>query len=72
MIKSGQTRGACDTHKGPKNTYRIVGGNQWKRDCLGALGIDERITSKRIFRKQDKMVCTGFIWLKVGTSGGPL
>jgi len=48
MIKPRQTSGACDTHKGAKNAYRTLGGNQWKRHRLEAVWIDERIILKTI------------------------
>jgi hypothetical protein len=42
------------------------------RGHLEDLGIDEKIISERIFRKQGGRVQTGCIWLRIGTSGGPL
>jgi hypothetical protein len=42
------------------------------RDYLENLGIDGRITSELILEKQGGELWTGFIWLKIGTSGGIL
>jgi hypothetical protein len=35
-------------------------------------GVHGRILLKRIFRKWDREEWTGFIWLRIGTRGGPL
>jgi hypothetical protein len=43
----------------------------WKgRHHLGAMGVDERKTLKRILQKFDVTVRAGFIWLTTGVSGG--
>jgi hypothetical protein len=42
------------------------------RDHPKDLGVDGNIKLRRILRKQGGNVWTGFIWLKIGTSGGPL
>jgi len=34
--------------------------------------LDGRIKLKRIFKKQNGEAYTGWIWLRIGTSGGPL
>jgi len=43
-----------------------------ERDHLGDLGIDERIILKLIFKKSDRRVWIGLIWLRIGTGGGLL
>jgi hypothetical protein len=35
-------------------------------------GVDGRIRLERISRKEGRMVWTGCIWLRIGTSGGLL
>jgi hypothetical protein len=46
----------------------------WYKNLKGRyrynLGVDGRIL-KWISNKQDATVCTGFIWLRIGTRGGP-
>jgi hypothetical protein len=36
---------------------------------LEDLGIDGRIILQLILKKQDKWVCAGLMWLRIGTSG---
>jgi hypothetical protein len=43
-------------------------GNTNRRDHLQDLGFD-RIILKWILKKQDEGMWTGFIWLRIGTSG---
>jgi len=52
------------------NEYRGLVGKCEKRDHLKDLGLGGRI-SKWIFRK-GKMVRPGFVWLRIGRSGGLL
>jgi hypothetical protein len=40
------------------------------RDHLEDLGVDDRIILEWILGKYDVKVCTGFIWIRIGTSGG--
>jgi hypothetical protein len=42
------------------------------RDSLWRLGIDGRITLEWMLRKQGEKVWTGFVWLRLGSSGGLL
>jgi hypothetical protein len=42
------------------------------RDHFEDLGVDGRIRSKRTLKKLGGRVWTGFIWLRIGTSGGLL
>jgi hypothetical protein len=51
---------------------KILTGFWWEnlkgRKHLEDLGEDERIILKCILKKQDGRVCTGLIWLRIGTS----
>jgi len=47
-------------------------GNLRERDHLGDPGADVRIILKWIFKKWDRRVWTGLIWLRIGTGGGLL
>jgi hypothetical protein len=42
------------------------------RDHVENPGADENVTGKWIVRKQTGKLQTGFIWLRIGTSGGLL
>jgi hypothetical protein len=48
-------------------------GNVKERDHLEDQGVDRRVILKWIFRKWDeKGPWTGLIWLRIGTTSGPL
>jgi len=63
---------------GPCSAYweeeRPIQGFGWEklrvREHLGDSGVDGRIILRLIFRKWDVGVCTGSIWLRIGTGGG--
>jgi len=40
------------------------------KDHLGDLGVDGRIILKLIIKIYDMSVCTGYVWLRIGTRGG--
>jgi hypothetical protein len=42
----------------------------WGKKPLEYLGYDGKIILKRILTKHDMRPWTGFIWLRIGTSGG--
>jgi hypothetical protein len=52
-----------------RNSYTVFGGKPEGKMPLDVYG---RITFKLILNKEDNVVLTGFIWLKIGTSGGLL
>jgi hypothetical protein len=41
-----------------------------ERGHLKDLGMDGVIILKLIFKKWDRVACTGLIWLRIGTGGG--
>ena len=47
-------------------------GNLKEREHLGDPGLDGWIILRWIFRKWDVGICTGSIWLRIGTDGGNL
>jgi hypothetical protein len=47
-------------------------GNLKARDRLEYLGVDGRALFKWILKTWDSRFRTGFIWLRIGTSGGLL
>jgi len=47
-------------------------GNLRERDYLGDLDVVRRIILRWIFRELDVGICTGWIWLRIGTGGGHL
>jgi hypothetical protein len=57
---------------GEKNTCRILVEKPEERDHWEDLDVGGRIILRRILERSDGVVWTGFIWLKIGTSGGLL
>jgi hypothetical protein len=55
-----------------RNAYYILVGNLMGRDHLEDLGVDGNIILQWILGKWCGRVWTGFIWLRIGTSGGLL
>jgi hypothetical protein len=63
--------GECSMH-GAKHAYAILVGKPEGKRPLGELGIGKRIISEWILVRWDEVVWTGWIWLRIGTSGGLL
>jgi hypothetical protein len=55
-----------------RNAYNILVGEPKGRDHFEDLVVNGKIIMELILEKQDGSVSTGFIWLRIGTSGGPL
>jgi hypothetical protein len=55
-----------------RNTYNILAGKPEEKNYLDDLGVDGRIIREWILGKSRGRVWTGFIWLRIGTSGGLL
>jgi hypothetical protein len=49
---------------------KFSSGNLKGRDHLEDLGVDVKLILKSILRKYSGKMWTGFIWLRIGTSGG--
>jgi hypothetical protein len=71
MLKSRKIRWAGHLARmGEKrNAYRILVGKPEGKEDLNVSG---RIILRWILEMQDGVVWTGLIWLRIGTSGGPL
>jgi hypothetical protein len=52
-----------------RNAYRVLVGNTEGKRQVGRLHVGGRIIKKWILKKWNGIVCTGFIWLKMATSG---
>jgi hypothetical protein len=61
--------GKCRRMIGIGNACIILVGKLEKMRPLKNLGIDGRIVLKWILRKQYAGMCTGFMWLRIRTSG---
>jgi len=46
------------------------GGGREGREQFEDIGVEERIMIKLLFNTWDRVTCTGFIWLRIGTGGG--
>ena len=65
--------GACGAYGGGERGAQGYGwGNLRERDHWGGPDADGRIILRRIFRKWEGVVGTGWSWLRIGTGGGHL
>jgi hypothetical protein len=65
--------GACSTHgRDEKYITKFLSENPKGRDHSEDLGVDGRSILKCILGKVGGKVWTGFIWLRIGISGGLL
>jgi hypothetical protein len=55
-----------------RSAYMILVGKPEERDHLEDLCVDGRIILKRILKKWDGRIWTGFIWLRIETGRGLL
>jgi hypothetical protein len=65
--------GACSTHgKDEKCIQNFLSENLKRRDHEGEPAADRRIILERILKKQGGKSWSGFIWFRIGRSGGNL
>ena len=62
MARMGEGRGV----------HRVLMGKPEGKRPLGRPRLDGRIILRRIFRKWEGVMGTGWSWLRIGTSGGHL
>jgi hypothetical protein len=55
-----------------RGVHRILVGNMRERDLWGDTDVDGRVILRWIFRKWERVVRTGWSWLRIGTGGGNL
>jgi hypothetical protein len=63
---------ACKTHREKRNAYIVWVGNSKKRDHYEDVDVGASIILKRILEKENGLVQTGFIWVRMSTTGGLL
>jgi hypothetical protein len=64
--------GACGAYGGEQVCTGCWWGNLRERGHWGDPDVDERIILGWIFRKFERVVETGWSWLRIGTGGEPL
>ena len=52
-----------------RGVYRVLVGNMRENDHCEDPGVDGKMILRWIFRKWEGVVGTGWIWLRIGTSG---
>ena len=62
--------GACGAYGGGERCAQVSSGEAWERDHWGDPGVDGRIILRWFFGKWEELE-TGWIWLRIGTCGGP-
>jgi hypothetical protein len=63
---------ACDTNGEKRNAYKILVGKPEGKRPLGRRRHKWVNNIKRFLERYNGMVWIGLIWLRIGTSGGPL
>jgi hypothetical protein len=53
-----------------RNAYRVLWESQRERDHWEDVDVGGRIISKWVLERQDEVVWTGLIWLRIETIGG--
>jgi hypothetical protein len=71
-IKEDEMGSACSMNREKMNAYRILVGKPEKKRPLGRARRSWKVLLRWILEKQDGVIWTGFIWLAIGTSRGPL
>jgi hypothetical protein len=51
-----------------RNAYKILAGKPKGKKPLEELGVDGRKILQWILQKEGGKLCTGFMWLRIGTS----
>jgi len=67
QINNNEMVGACSTYRARRVAYMVLVGKPEGKNHLENQTVDGRIILKRIIRKWDLGVWTGFIWLRIGT-----
>jgi hypothetical protein len=70
QLKKDGVDKACSTHDKMRNTREISVVKPERRGQLGPLGVDEKVLLKWILKQQYVRMRIGFIWLRIGISGG--
>jgi hypothetical protein len=55
-----------------RGVHRVLVGKPEGKRPVGDSNLDERIILRWIFRKLERVVGTGWSWLRIGTGGGHL
>jgi len=73
VVSFNEMGGACGTYGGRGEVYTgFWWGNLREIDHWGDPDVDGGIILRRIFRKWEGVVGTGWSWLRIGTGGGHL
>ena len=70
-IEKIEMGGTCCTY-GRRDVHKVLVGKPDGKRPLGRPNLDGRIILRRIFRKWEGVVGTGWSWLRIGTGGGRL
>jgi hypothetical protein len=70
-VKKDAMDSACSTNGTKRNTYRIFMGKPERKRLLGRPR-RRWVDNIKVDFRQDDMVWIGFVWLRIGSSGGLL